>query len=72
MVRGGDVEVDGGTLCNEVRGWHGILVVATQHGHLHLVDLALDQGNLFPKVGSVIPPTLKVLTITIAFINKSI
>ena len=46
MVRGGDVEIDGGTFRNEVRGWHGILVVTTQHGHLNLVDLALDQGEV--------------------------
>lgn len=45
MVSGGEVSVDSGTLAPELRPWHGLLVVGTAHGTLHLLDLALDLGG---------------------------
>nr|XP_045604615.1 protein ELYS-like isoform X1 [Procambarus clarkii] len=45
MVSGGEVSVDSGTLAPELRSWHGLLVVGTSYGTLHLIDLALDLGG---------------------------
>ncbi|XP_069945568.1 protein ELYS isoform X3 [Cherax quadricarinatus] len=45
MVSNGEVSVDSGTLAPELRPWHGLLVVGTAHGTLHLLDLALDLGG---------------------------
>lgn len=45
MVSGGELTVDSGTLAPELRHWHGLLVVGTAHGTLHLLDLALDLGG---------------------------
>ncbi|XP_050715924.1 protein ELYS-like isoform X49 [Eriocheir sinensis] len=44
MVSGGEVSVDSSVLAPELRHWHGLLVVGTAHGTLHLLDLALDLG----------------------------
>ncbi|XP_045138597.1 protein ELYS-like isoform X4 [Portunus trituberculatus] len=44
MGSGGELTVDSGTLAPELRHWHGLLVVGTAHGTLHLLDLALDLG----------------------------
>ncbi|XP_068200188.1 protein ELYS-like isoform X2 [Palaemon carinicauda] len=45
MVSGGEVSIDSGTLAPELRPWHGIIVIGTAHGTLHLLDLALDLGG---------------------------
>lgn len=47
MVSGGELAVDSGTLAPELRHWHGLLVVGTAHGTLHLLDLALDLGGRY-------------------------
>ncbi|XP_066981353.1 protein ELYS-like isoform X2 [Macrobrachium rosenbergii] len=59
MVSGGEVSIDSGTLAPELRPWHGIIVVGTAHGTLHLLDLALDLGGHKVTSDELSPASLK-------------